>query len=84
MISCAREPGPLDLHLVNERSTEERNRPNLLDLRTEDQQPLDLEVSAQELTLVCVGEWTRQSPKVPKSQSEQGHSIVQGGRWQKI
>jgi hypothetical protein len=64
LISCGDDLGPLDMHPVNEGSIEERNRPNFLDLSSENQQQLDPEISAQDLTLVCTGEWTRKSPKV--------------------
>jgi hypothetical protein len=47
-------------------SAEERNKSHPLDLSTKDQQLLDLEVSAGDLTLVCAGEWACQTPEVLK------------------
>jgi hypothetical protein len=56
LIGFGREPGPLDLHPMNEGSTEERNRTILLDMSVKNQQMLDLEVSEKDLNIVCVGE----------------------------
>jgi hypothetical protein len=50
----------------NQGIAEERNRSHPLSLSVNDQQPLDMEVSARDLTLVCTREWNCESPKVLK------------------